>query len=690
MPTFLPRRGPCGWLCLQKRNSHYSFILPLVLLVMLGRSCRRGGKEASELFGTGLDFFGRQQYEAASIQFRKAMQIDPKAWAPRYYLALSALNLCRWQDAYRELNAVIELQPGFYAARLDLADLLLQGNKRTEAREQIEAVLGSSPRNVRAQALLGKAYFAEKDYPQAVEEFEKAKQLAPQDPVLWLACGLAKVSAKQPALAEKDFRRAIELAPNSAEAYRDLANLFRATGRTAEVEPVLRQGLKVNPRSLELHLVLADFYFAQARRNEVEDLFAQMRGRAGDFPNLRLQLGDFWMWRSEPARAVKEYEAALVPEKPHPLVQKKLVGAYITLGRRDEAERRNQQILTRSPKDLEGRSFRGALRYLRGDSAGAVGELRAVLKDEPKSLIANYYLGLALMASGKPDEAEAAFADCVRYNENSVYAFQRLAELHFGRQDWDAGLEYAKRVVALAPQLPDGYLLAAEAYINKGDSRIAQEILQGVQKMAPDSADAQELLGAANIKQGKTEVGVNEYEQAWAYSPDRGARVNRFVNLLVLRGEPDVALRSLQRLIASHPQASYYELLAHLYLIKGDLAAAQAASQQALNLDGSRWLPHSYLGEVYVRLHPANYVEEFTYANGALEPNNDPIWGAFGQTFSTNAYTLAENVNENRLESTNYFSYRVISDIPEPATLSLLGIGLLAVARKVRKGRAKK
>ncbi len=580
------------------------FLAFVMLATLFGASCRRGGERAFKRdFETGLEYFGQEKYEAASIEFRKAMQIEPKAWAPRYYLALSALKLRRWQDAYKELNAVIELQPSLSAARLELADLLLLGNKTSAAREQIDAVLGSSPRNVRAQALLGKAYFAEKDYPRAVEEFEKAKQLAPQDPALWLACGLAKVSAKQPALAEKDFRRAVELDPRSAEAYRDLANLFRLTGRVGEVEPLLHQGLKVNPHSQELHLTLADFYFQQGRLNEIEKLFSQMRGHAADFPYLHLQLGDFWMWRSEPARGVKEYEAALVPEKPDLLLRKKLIGAYITLGRWDDAERLNQQILARNPKDLEGRSFRGALRYLRGDSAGAVGELRAVLKDEPESLIANYYLGLALMASGKPDEAEAALAECVRYNENSVYAFQRLAELRFRRQDWDAGLEYAKRVVALTPQLPDGYLLAAEAYINKGDSRKAQEILQGVQKMAPDSADAQELLGAANIKQGKIEAGVNEYEQAWARSPDPVARVNRFVDLLVARGQPDVALRSLQRLVASHPQASFYEVLARVYLVKGDLAAAEAACQQALRLDGSRWIPHSYLGEVYVRLH---------------------------------------------------------------------------------------
>lgn len=580
----------------------YFLLLPLLLLATFsGFSCRRS---ATHYFTSGIEYFGQEKFAEASIQFRRAIQKQPRDWASRYYLALSALRLRHWEDAYRELEAVITLQPSFSAARLDLAELLLSGNRKTEAREQANAVLELNSKNVRAQALLAKSYLLEKDYARAVEEYEKAKQLAPQEPALWSACALAKLGTKQYALAAKDFRRAIELDPHSAEAYRNLANLFRVTGRTAEVEPFLRQALKVNPRSLELHLVLADFYFREGRLNEIEDFFDQLRGRAADFPNLRVELGDFWMWRNEVARAVKEYEAVLA-QGSNPLVQKKLVSAYITLGgtKWDEAERLNQQILARNPKDLEGKSFRGALRHLRGDSVGAVGELRAVLKEEPKSAFANYYLGLALMGSGKAEEAEAAFVDCIRYNENFVQAFQRLAELRLQRQDWDAGLEYAKKVVALTPQRPDGYLLGAQAYLDKGEIQRAQQILRGVQKGAPDSAEVQELLGALSIRQGKIAAGVKEYEQAWAHSPQPVATLMRFSDLLVARGEPDAAIRPIQQLIASNPRAGYYELLARLYLAKGDLTAAEAACQQALRLDGSRWLAHFYLAEAYNRLH---------------------------------------------------------------------------------------
>ncbi len=579
----------------------------ILMLILFVPACHRGSKQAfHRYFVSGLDYFGQEKYEAASIEFQKALQIEPRAWAPRYWLALSDLRLRRWQDAYKQFSAVIELEPSLGAARLELAELLLL-NKKTysEARRQIDAVLTLSPKNLRAQALLARTYLLEKDYARGAEEFEKAKQLAPRDPALWSSCALARLGMNQYALAEKDLRRAVELAPGSAEAYRNLANIFRLTGRVGEAESLLGQAVKTNPRSLEIHFVLADFHFQQGHLNEVEDLFAQMRGRAADFPNLDLEQADFWMWRREVARAAKDYEAALA-RRPDPLAQRKLASAYITLGRLDDAERLDRQILAKNPKDLEGRSFRAALRHLRGDSAGAIGELRAVLKEEPKSPFANYYLGLALMGSGKLYEAEAAFSDCIRENQNFVHAYQRLAEIRLQEKDWDAGLEYAKKVVALTPRSPDGYLLAVKAYLYKGEVEKAQQILRGVQKLKPDSLEAQELLGAAYVRQGQIEAGVREYEQAWADNAPTLPSLMRFSDLLVGSGKADVALRTLQQLIASKHEANYYKVLAQLQLTGENPAAAEAASQESLRLDSSSWLSRFYLAEAYDQLHRAD------------------------------------------------------------------------------------
>ncbi len=591
------------------------FVVAVLIGSLLSGCSRDPNVRKRKYLESGEQYFKKGKYAEAAIQYSSAIQVDPRFVEAHYRLGLAYVQLRRWREAYRAFNVAAELDASFIPARLELADLLLLSNQPKEAREQLDAVQALEPKNVRAQGLVGRMYLLAKDFPRAVEEFEKAKQLAPEDPSLWSACALAKLGAKQYALAEKDFLQAIQLAPSSAEAYRNLANLLRITGRGKEAEPLLQQALVKNPGSLDLHLTLADFYYQQGRLDEIDQLFAKMKARAGDFPNLQLGLGDFWMWHNEVARAAKEFEAVLA-EAPNPLAQEKLISAYITLGRLEEAERLNQQILARNPKDEAGRSFRGALRHLRGDSAGAIQELRAVLKDDPSSLFANYYLGSALMAVGKWGEAEAAFLDCISYNENFMYAYEKLAQLRLNREDWDGGLAYARKVVALMPRRPNGYLLAAQAYVSKGQARRAEELLtQVAKKIAPDSGEVQELLATAYIGQGKIEAGVQEYEKVWAKTQDPIPSVNRFADALATRGQFEVAIRQVQELNASHPQAKYFETLARLYIGKGDLAAAEAACQRALSLDGSSWAAHLYLGEAYDRLRrPDQAVEQYDLA----------------------------------------------------------------------------
>src|SRR5207253_2646740 len=139
-------------------------------------------------------------------------------------------------------------------------------------------------------------------------------------------------------------------------------------------------------------------------------------------------------------------------------------------------------------------TFHAAIQHLRGDSAAAVGELRAVLAEEPNSQFANYYLGLALLGSGKPDEAEAAFTDCIHLDSKFVYALEQLSALHLQKHDWDEALEYAQKVISAVPQSADGYVLAAQAYLERGDARRAENILQEIQKRMPNLPQVRESL----------------------------------------------------------------------------------------------------------------------------------------------------------------------------------------------------
>jgi tetratricopeptide (TPR) repeat protein len=568
------------------------------LLTLVVAACQSSSERAQHDFLSGRRYFDQSKFAEASIEFRKALKREPRAWEAHYYLGLADLQLHNNRAAYQEFQSVLDLQPSFIPARLDLADLLLSVGEIRKARAQVESVQETELANSRAQVLLAKTYFLERDYSRAVEEFEKAKSLSPQDASVWALAGVAKVSAKQYALAENDLHRALELDPNSAEAYVNLANLWRLSGRTNLVEALLHEGLAKVPKSLELDLALADFYLQQGRLSDIDDLFSQLKKQAADPSEVRLTLGDFWLWRGEVSRAVGEYQSARV-QHPSELADKKLIAAYLSLGRVADAERLNKPLVKKNPHDLDARAFDGALAYLRNDFATAGQELQLVVKDEPQSLIANYYLGLSWLALDKPDRARDAFLQCVRLNGQFSHAYLKLAELAARAGDWKLASDYAKELLQLDPRMGDGYFLLVQAYLSSGDITKAESVLR-LSRNLPESAEYYELAARISALKNDDKAASDSLGRALALSPQPLLILARYADFQSERGRTSLALTGVKNWMANAPPVpDSYELLARLYIKKRDFEGAESACRKALELGAERWLPHFLLGEAW-------------------------------------------------------------------------------------------
>src|SRR5271156_1463455 len=99
-------------------------VLALVAMFLVGCS-RDPNVRKQKYLESGERYFAKDQYAAASIQFRNALQVNPQFAAAHYQLARTYLKLQEWDNALRELERTVELQPQNYPARLDLANLLL-------------------------------------------------------------------------------------------------------------------------------------------------------------------------------------------------------------------------------------------------------------------------------------------------------------------------------------------------------------------------------------------------------------------------------------------------------------------------------------------------------------------------------------------------------------------------------------
>src|SRR5271170_6564793 len=84
------------------------------LTVFLAGCSRDPNVRKQKYLESGERYFAKDQYAAASIQFRNALQVDPQFPAAHYQLARTYLKLQEWNNGYQELERTVELEPQNY------------------------------------------------------------------------------------------------------------------------------------------------------------------------------------------------------------------------------------------------------------------------------------------------------------------------------------------------------------------------------------------------------------------------------------------------------------------------------------------------------------------------------------------------------------------------------------------------
>src|ERR1700674_5508999 len=112
--------------------------MTLVFSAILLTSCSRNPQKLKEKYlQSGQMFFDKGEYDRASIQFRKALQLDPRFGEAEYRLGLTDMKLRLWQDAYRALSQAVDLEPRNVGAHMQLAELTLASRELESSRQAI-------------------------------------------------------------------------------------------------------------------------------------------------------------------------------------------------------------------------------------------------------------------------------------------------------------------------------------------------------------------------------------------------------------------------------------------------------------------------------------------------------------------------------------------------------------------------
>lgn len=363
----------------------------------------------------------------------------------RGVLARSLMDQRNYDAALAQLTAALQEQPRDIDASLTLARLHLRRSAPDQAIAALSGLTEQQGRLARYHAALGEAQLQAGRLDVAEQAFRRLWELAPQEPDarLWLAITLRKRGQLEQArrLLEGNLKRfgghgasLVELlqlieqlsgavqakaaALSHGEQHKGSAEVATVEGdwllAHRDVERALsayRRALQVNAAYYPAVSALSRVYARHGRTSLAQSVIDA--ALAHDGKNLRLLL-----LAARVARDLRRYEQsqqycerALALSPDHPLALAALA-SVLAEGPRSlpQAKQLAQRAFQAAPSQPEVLDALGWVTHLGGDPAGALPHLQAASSSVPSSALFLYHWGAALLAAGKPGEANLKLA----------------------------------------------------------------------------------------------------------------------------------------------------------------------------------------------------------------------------------------------------------------------------------------
>ncbi len=281
--------------------------------------------------------------------------------------AMRTGNAAEAETSYKQATAVA---PSFAPAWLDLGLAQLKEGKLVDATGSIRRALTLDPSVHGARLFLGIAEYQTQHVDAAVTDLEQAQHEDPDNVQVLMWLGIVEMESGHPEKATGPLDRAAELAPN------DVGILdYRVQAHMAVARQSYTRLYELDPGSWRLHRLNAQID-AQARQH---------------------------------TEAIQEYQAAIKIAPKQADLYEGLGWEYRQTGQLDLAAKAFDQQLELTPGNPIAMYNLASTRVDAGQSASAVGLLEQVVKLNGVPTVADYYLGRAYAAEGKPEPAAAEY-----------------------------------------------------------------------------------------------------------------------------------------------------------------------------------------------------------------------------------------------------------------------------------------
>jgi tetratricopeptide (TPR) repeat protein len=516
------------------------------------------------------------QVDRARRAFDSAIELDPLVKRARFYQGTTDLRQHgnpALETAIEWFEGELKVNPEDTMTNLYLGMALVDGRRHSEAIPHLEAASRSS--TVRADALqfLGRSLLGENRLEEAIAVFRRG------------------LEALQVALADRPSGTLTELeARQMSQFHYQLAQTLQKTGDRESAAVHFEAAKEYQLRQKETAQELLDRYLAAGTGED--DAGAALRKEepppetsgdgSTDEPSVLalresvetalarsyLNLGVLKARAKKPALAADLFQQAadLAPELDQ--VQYSLGVARFNAGQFAEAAEPLSRSLARRPGDAQLEQML-ALSWFNANEYGKAADALVDLPGRSSNRALQYTYGVALVRSGRAEEAERVFS-----------------RLLAGNADW-----------------PELNVLLAQANASQGDFNTAVELLEQALDLDPEVAEAHGTLGEIYMRKGELEKAEQELRLELLSHPGDTRTMFTLATVLDMAREQTEAMTILRALLDLDPKLGKGRyLLGKVLLAQGSLEDALEQLEASVGLMPEDANAHYQLGQAYQKL----------------------------------------------------------------------------------------
>lgn len=554
---------------------------------------------AREHLEKGKQQFARKQYAEAIIEYRRAVQADPRLGPARLQLAEAYATTGDGANALREFVRAADLMPEDGDAQRKAGTFMLLAGQFQDAQGLANRMLQRNPNDVQAHILLANSLAGLKDTEGAVASFEKAVSLDPSRSATYAELGSIQLFSGNKAEAEKAFRKAIELDPKSASAHVAMANYLWAAGQMQDAENEMRKALELDPKHMVANRAMAMYLMLSNRVNEAEP---HLKVVAENTPTAegKYFLAEYYVRLNR----LDEARAMLTP-----LVQGKdtFVGASVRLARIEALSKKNADahrlidaVLAREPKNADALITRGRLFLSENNTVNALTALQAAVEANPRSMDAHLALAHTYTLRGQNKEALTAYNDALKIDGNNVEGRLGLARLQINMGNAQEAVPLVLKVVEERPTHGEARLLLMHGLMAAGDLNGATRQLETLEKTNANNAAVQNAAGMLATLKKDSEGARRAYERALAADPRSYQALAGLLTAEMNSKQFGRARQLIEKRLAEMPNDPNTLLMAaQTYGAIGDAFEMEKALKKTVEADPASLQAYTMLGRMY-------------------------------------------------------------------------------------------